>query len=342
MTLRTLFFAPLLLFGLRSTGTDSTTATQPLARISVVDSLGLIHVKGNMIVDKHNNPVALHGMSFFWSQWGGNFYNDSCVRWLRDDWKCTIVRAACGVEEGGYLTNPDSELAKVSTVIESALKLGIYVVVDWHDHHADRHLEQSKEFFRIIARRYGSSPNIIYEVFNEPQRISWGRTVKPYTEAIIDVIRQYDPDNLIVAGTTKWSQDVDSAALDPIKDVNLAYSLHFYSSTHKQPLRDKAKTAMNNGAALFVTEYGISEANGNGIIDSVETARWLDFVDAYKLSTCNWSLFDKNETSAALKPGANPTGNWNDTDLSTSGMFIRTRIRQLNDHLFRSLGAAGE
>jgi len=47
---------------------------------TIVDYFGLIHVKGNKIVDKNENPVALHGMSLFWSQWGGTFYNESCVR----------------------------------------------------------------------------------------------------------------------------------------------------------------------------------------------------------------------------------------------------------------------
>jgi endoglucanase len=304
---------------------------------SVVDSLGLIHVRESKLVDKNENSVALHGMSFFWSQWGGKFYNEECVRWLRDDWKCTIVRAACGVEEGGYLENPEAELAKVKTVIDAALQLGIYVIVDWHDHRAQDHLEQSKKFFQTIARQYGNTPNIIYELYNEPLKVSWSETVKPYAEAVIKVIRQYDPDNLIVVGTPTWSQDVDVAAADPILDKNLAYALHFYTSTHKQRLSDKAIAAMDSGAALFVTEYGISEANGNGIIDSVETQRWLSFVDQYKLSTCNWSAFDKNETSAALKPGASPNGNWTENDLSESGIFIRNRIRALNAGIFKAL-----
>ena len=317
--------------------TDSTSVQPSQTKRTVVDQFGLIHTKGNKIVDKNDNPVALHGMSLFWSQWGGNFYNESCVRWLRDDWNCTIVRAACGVESGGYLTNPQAELAKVTTVIDACIKVGIYVVVDWHDHNAHNHLEQAKGFFQTIAQKYGDKPNVMYEVFNEPMQVSWSTVVKPYSEAVIKVIRQYDPDNLIIVGSPTWSQDVDVAARDPIVDPNVAYSLHFYTGTHRQSLRNKAMAALNSGVALFVSEYGISEASGDGVIDYNETALWLSFIDQYTLSSCNWSIMDKNETSAALKPGATPTGNWRDEELSVSGTYIRSRIRAWNGEVFKNL-----
>jgi len=307
---------------------------------TIVDHFGLIHVKGNKIVDKNENPVALHGMSLFWSQWGGSFYNESCIKWLRDDWKCTVVRAAMAVESGGYLTNPESELSKVTSVIDACIKLGIYVIVDWHDHNAQNHLEQSKAFFKTIAQKYCDKANIIYEIYNEPLQVSWSNVVKPYSEEVIKIIRQYDPDNLIIAGVPSWSQDVDVAANNPLVDNNLAYALHFYTSTHKQYLRDKAITAMNRGAALFVSEFGISEASGTGNIDYDETGTWLSFVNTYKLSTCNWSVFDKNETSAALKPGTSSTGNWKETDLTESGKFNRNRIRTLNIPIFEAVNSA--
>ena len=266
----------------------------PNARI--VDYFGPLQVKGNTIVGEKGTPVVLRGMSLFWSQWGGTYFTAGCVNWLRDDWKCTVVRAAMGVDGGGYLTNPEAELRKTTDVIDACISAGIYVIVDWHDHNAQNHLSAAKEFFRTIAQRYGDKPNVIYEVFNEPMQISWRDSVKPFAVEVINVIRQYDPDNLVVVGNPAWSQDVDVAANDPIVDVNVAYSLHFYSGTHRQWLRDKAATALNLGAALFVTEYGISQASGDGAIDYAETARWTAFIDSCKLSACNWSIIDKTET----------------------------------------------
>lgn len=301
---------------------------------TIVSKYGVIHTDSSRIVNKNGDQIALHGMSLFWSQWGGNFYNANAIKWLKDDWKCTIIRAACGVESGGYLTNPQAELNKVTTVIDACIKEGIYVIVDWHDHHAQDHLTQSKEFFRQISQKYGSTPNIIYELYNEPLQVSWSNVIKPYAEEVIKVIRQNDPDNLIIVGSPNWSQDVDAVANNPITGNNIAYTFHFYTSTHKQDLRNKAIYAINKGLPLFVTEYGISEANGNGTIDYTETQLWFSFVNKYKQSTCNWSVMDKDETSAALKPGANPNGSWKDSELTTSGNYIRNFLRTVNSSLF--------
>ncbi len=313
---------------------------------TVVDLYGRLQVKGNQIANKDGSSVSLHGMSLFWSQWANSqekynkasFYNEKCIDWLYNDWKCTVVRAAMGIEGGGYLTNPETEIEKVFIVIDAAIKNGIYVVVDWHDHNAEKHLEQAKQFFDIVSEKYGDYPNIIYEIYNEPLQVSWSNVVKPYSIEVIKTIRANDPDNLIIVGNPTWSQDVDVAAEDPISDSNVTYALHFYTSTHKQWLRDKSVAAINKGASLFISEFGTSEASGSGIIDWTETDRWINFFKQYKISTCNWSAFDKNETSAALKPGANPEGGWTETDLSESGKFNRNLIRTLNKDVFKAIG----
>lgn len=306
---------------------------------TIVDYYGQIHVSGNKIVDKNGSQVALHGMSLFWSQWGGSYYNEKCIKWLRDDWKCTIVRASMGIENGGYLTNSATESQKVFAVIDACIKYGIYVIVDWHDEHAQDHLSQAKTFFSTVAQKYGDKPNIIYEIFNEPLQVSWSTVVKPYAEAVIKSIRQFDPDNLIVVGNPKWSQDVDIAAKDPVIDNNVAYTLHFYTSTHGQSLRNKAIAAMNSGVALFVTEFGISEASGTGNINLTETNLWMNFLDTYNLSSCNWSVIDKAETSAALITGSSPLGNWDLKDLTQSGLYNRDYIISRNINLFNTINA---
>lgn len=307
---------------------------------TIVELYGLIHTKGNQIVDQNENPVALHGMSMFWSQFkeGAKYYNEKCIDWLYKDFNCTVVRAAMGIDGGGYIANPKVEQEKIFKVIDECIRLGIYVIVDWHDHRAEKHTENAVEFFGMLAQKYGDKPNIIYEIYNEPIKVSWSEVVKPYSESVIKEIRKYDPDNLILVGNPTWSQDVDVASKDPIKDKNTAYVVHFYTSTHKQWLRDKCDVALKNGCALFVSEYGTSEANGNGKIDWNETKLWFDYIKKNNLSTCNWSVADKKETSAALMPGANPEGEWKETDLSESGKWNRNYIRKENAEAFKIIG----
>ncbi len=89
-----------------------------------------------------------------------------------------LLRAAMGIESGGYLDNPEIEYTKVTKVIEACIKLGIYVIVDWHDHHAEDHLESAKIFFDRISKSYAEYPNIIYEIYNEPLKCFLGKCFK--------------------------------------------------------------------------------------------------------------------------------------------------------------------
>ena len=301
---------------------------------SIVERCGRLQVKGNKISDQYGRFVELHGMCLYWSQWKGQFYNESCVQWLVDDWKCTVVRASMGVESGGYLTNSSTEKAKVTAVIDACVKAGVYVIVDWHDHYAQRHRENAITFFEEIAQEYGDTPNLIYEIYNEPWgAVSWKDSVKPYADSVVKYIRKIDPDNLILVGSPNWSQDVDVAAQNPVLDTNVAYTLHFYAATHKQTYRNKAAAALSKGAALFVSEFGTVTSSGNGTIDSAETNIWLKFLKDNKISWANWSVADLAETSAVLKPGTGVSqfGGWTDDQISISGHLIRRELREAYD-----------
>ena len=304
---------------------------------SIVNLYGQLSVNGKNIVDQNGDIVVLRGMSLFWSQWGGAYYNAETIKWLRDDWKCTIVRASMGIEGNGFLDNPEQEYAKVKTVIEACIDLGIYVLIDWHDHHAENHIEEAKAFFNRVSMDYGSYPNVIYEIYNEPLAVSWKDVLKPYSEEIINTIRSNDQDNIIVVGTPNWSQDVEDVINEQINSTNIAYSLHYYSSTHKQELRDKALLAINAGIPIFVSEWGMSEASGNGIIDMESLNIWAKFLEDNNLSWCNWSLMNKDETSAALLPTTQTLSNWSEAELTQSGKIIRDYLIRMNSPIFELL-----
>jgi endoglucanase len=310
------------------------------AQSTIVEKYGRLSVKGNYIIGEYGDTVQLRGMSMFWSQWMSQYYNNSTLKWLRDDWKCTVVRAAMGVEHGGYLENAFDEKLKIMKMVDAAISLGIYVVIDYHSHDAHNNPEAAKKFFSEMAKKYSKYPNVLYEIYNEPlQEISWSRQLRPYSETIIAAIRQYDPHNIIICGTRQWSQMVSEAAMNPVRDPNTMYTLHFYAASHKQSLRDEALKALKQGVAIFVTEFGTCEHTGDGFLDYVETQQWFDFMDEHKISWCNWSVSDKAETASILKAGARYTGKWKETDLTPSGLFIRNELIEKNGPIFNSLRA---
>jgi endoglucanase len=316
---------------------DDITSPGETDKLTIVAKFGDLSVSGSSIVDKDGNIFTIRGMSLFWSQIKGKYYNFDCVKWLRDDWNCTVIRAAMGIESGGYLENPEAEYQKVKTVIDACIELGIYVIVDWHDHHGEEHLDAAKEFFGSISETYGHYPNIIYEIYNEPLNLSWVNVLKPHSESIITAIRSNDPDNLIIVGTPNWSQDVDAVIGHEIQGSNIAYSLHFYTGTHGQSLRNKASAAINAGLPLFVSEWGISEADAGGEINIDETNLWAEFLETNNLSWCNWSVTNKDETSSILLPVTTSLSNWTENDLSEAGQIMRDYLIRMNGELFNSL-----
>ncbi|MBL3657454.1 cellulase family glycosylhydrolase [Fulvivirga sediminis] len=295
-------------------------------------------VSGNRILSG-GVETSFAGNSFFWSnnEWGAErFYNANCVEWLKNDWESTIVRAAMGIEEdGGYIDDPSGNKNRVKAVVDAAIDQGIYAIIDWHSHHAENYQSEAINFFKEMATEYGSTNNVIYEVYNEPLgNASWSGQVKPYAEAVIAAIRSIDPDNLIVVGSPNWSQDVDVASRNPITGYNnIAYSLHFYAGTHGQYLRDKATTAMNNGAAIMVTEWGTVNANGDGGVNESESNAWMNFLEDNNISHCNWSVHDKQEGASILRPGASSNGGWSSNDLTASGKFVRNIIKNWESNL---------
>lgn len=298
-------------------------------------------VQGSLILGEHGRPVRLRGMSLFWSQWGHAYWNSDVVDWLREDWHISLLRAAMGVEAGGYLEHPEQEKDKLHTVVQAAIRKGIYVIIDWHDHAANAHVEQAKTFFTEMAKTYGHLPNVLFETFNEPIRQSWGQEIKPYHEEILRVIRPHSR-NIVICGTPMWSQSVDEASRERVGGENVAYTLHFYAATHKAWLRDKALAALNAGAALLVSEWGTCEASGDGRLDLAETQAWLEFLEEHHISDAAWAVNDKEEACSALLPGASSGGSWSPADLTQSGRFVRNSLRRHERGDHRHLYAAAE
>jgi len=296
------------------------------ARDTPVDRHGFLTVGDGKIKNQQGEVVMLRGMSLFWSQLKPQFFNIEVIQTLRDDWNINVIRAPLGIHNRGYLDHPEHETQKIETVIDAAIELGIYVIVDWHAHLPEG--EAASQFFLFIARKYGFCPNIIYETWNEPAgQFGWRKTIKPYHYMVASNIRDLGIRNLVAVGTQNWCRDVDIAANDPLAIDNIAYVLHFYAGSHGQTLRDKAELATRMGLPLLVTEWGTGNADGGGPLNYRETKRWWRFLEHHKIGYVNWSLSDQSESSAALRPESSVLGSWQETEISPSGQFVRAKLQ---------------
>lgn len=292
-----------------------------------VKEIGNLQLVGTQLSDSKGKPVRLVGTSFGWNNWHSKYYTKGAVKWLKEDWNVNVVRAAMGIEpNGAYLQKPEQNLKDIETVIDAAIKEGIYVIIDWHAHKI--HPKEAKDFFDKMSKKYGKYPNVIYEVFNEPEKQSW-EEVKSYAEDIIKTIRKNDPDNIILVGCPEWDQRIDLVQNNPIKNVtNVMYTVHFYAATHTQWLRDRTDEAIASGIPVFISESAGMEASGDGKFDFSEWQRYIDWMDDKKLSWITWSISSKDETCSMLLPTASADGNWKLSDLKTSGFRTREYINQ--------------
>ena len=297
-----------------------------------------------IMVDQNGVPTQLRGASTHGMHWFPQYVNQNAFQTLRDDWGINMVRLVCYPRDGGsvgYLTGGDSTKQQLDTLIQNgvdyATKLGMYALVDWHVHayNPNEYLKEAKIFFTKYATMYKDHDNVLYEICNEPTGTNWysgnGKDLYTYCSEVIKTIRAIDPDAIIICGTNTWSQDVDQVAAKPMKALgyeNIMYTFHFYSATHKENLMEKVRLATKDGTPIFVTEFGICSADGNGSYDTENADRWIALLDELNISFACWSYSNCNEKSAYFKSScSNAGGDWTADDLTTTGKWLINTCR---------------
>ncbi len=312
---------------------------------------GRLHLKkvagyGNapVIVDQNGNPYQLRGASTHGIQWdvGYNYVNKGAMQSLRDEWGVNLFRMACYVTQNGYTKGAQSSMDKtIEKGVEAAKELGMYVIVDWHIHAENPHDTKSwaRDFFKKYATKYKDYDNVIFEICNEPKDVQWytgnGNDLYSYCKEIAGIIRDCGSDALIVCGTNTWSQDVEDVVKKPLKDdgfEDILYTFHFYSASHYADKMEKVKKATADGTPIFVTEFGICDAEGNGAFDTANADAWIKLCDSYNISYACWSLCNKGESASYLKTSCNKTtGGYVESDLATTGIWLINTYRAHQD-----------
>ena len=297
---------------------------------------GQLHVCGVHLCNQNNKAIQLRGVSTHGLQWFANCYTSASIGALAQDWQADLLRIAMYVQEGGYETNPAAFTGQVNSLVDLAEAKGMYSIIDFHTltpGDPNYNLARAKTFFAAVSARNAAKKNVIYEIANEPNGVSWAG-IKSYAEQVIPVIRANDPDAVIIVGTRGWSSlgvsdgsSSDEIVSNPVQATNIMYTFHFYAASHKDNYRAEVQRAAAK-LPLFVTEFGTVSASGGGAVDTASSTAWLDLLDQLKLSYANWTFSDAGEGSAALKPGTCAAGTFTGTgSLTESGALIRSRIR---------------
>ncbi len=172
------------------------------------------------------------------------------------------------------------------------------------------------------TNEFANNVNVIYEICNEPNGSTTWNDIAAYANEVIPVIRVNAPSAVTIVGTPTWSQRVDEAAANPLTFDSVMYALHFYAATHQQDLRDRMTAAVGAGLPIFVSEFGICDASGNGAIDYTSADAWVQLMDELHVSYICWNLSNKDEASALFKAGCAKTSGFDTADLSAEGTWL--------------------
>jgi hypothetical protein len=313
------------------------TVSQTPVSTTPVGINGQLHVCGTKVCNQYGKPIQLRGMSTHGLQWygWGDCLTPASIDALANDWKADILRISLYVQEDGYEINPIAFKAQVDQIFDQAVSKGIYAILDWHmldPGDPVYNLTRAKEYFSYMAQKHGNTPNVIYEIANEPSGVSWA-TIKSYAEQVIPVIRQYDPDGIIVIGTRAWSSlgiSEDGSAQEivdnPVNGINLMYTFHFYAASHKDEYRNELAWAADR-LPIFVTEWGSQTYTGDGTNDFISAQAYIDLMANKQISWTNWNYSDDSRSGAVFKTNTCPNGPFTGTTrLKPAGVWVRDKI----------------
>jgi len=275
----------------------------PIAEAGWVSDHGQLKLGGQygtQIVDQNGNPVQLRGMSTFSPPYYSECIKSDAISYMKNTLGANLLRVAMDASTSYW------------DAVQQAIDNDMYVLVDYHYIGATPIADDNaKNFFKYAANRWGNTPNVIYELFNEPADDSWS-SMKPYFQSMIDVIRPLDSNNLIAVGTPAWSGKTSAVLGNTLSDPLVLYTKHFYASSHY----DSGDIGnLLTQIPVFVTEWGVCDYSGAGAIDYGNSQKWQDMMNGGNpagvwVSWANWGWDDKDESCAFLNQGSCNSNNW--------------------------------
>jgi endoglucanase len=242
------------------------------------------YVSGNNVYNGTKNQVYFKGVnrpSLEWNSLGQKFVKEdiksiagSCAN---------IVRLP--LNQDFWLKNTNNYQTTLDTVIKWCLAEKLNVILDLHwsqknnvnttagqQQHAD---EISLNFWYKVASKYKSNGKLLFELYNEPNSITWDQvingginnngTVDPADDwkmagyqQLYDTLRAAGAKNLVIVGGNNWTFDLSYYESHPIKGYNIMYATHCYPFSNKLSNNWYKWTGMAKKYPVIATEFGPS------------------------------------------------------------------------------------
>jgi endoglucanase len=160
----------------------------------------------------------------------------------------------------GWNANPDAYFNNhLNPAIQNCVARQIYCIIDWHyitDYNNSTVDTSTRNFWSYVAPKYANTPNVIFELYNEPINPDNWSTWKQWAQPWVNINRAAAPNNLILIGGPRWSQNVAEAATNPFTGGNIAYVCHIYPQHGGQSTWDSWFGNSSATVPYFITEWG--------------------------------------------------------------------------------------
>ncbi|HSY22613.1 MAG TPA: glycoside hydrolase family 5 protein [Polyangiaceae bacterium] len=232
-------------------------------------------VNGAKIVGKSGQPHLFRGLDRPSLEFSctGDIKSDE-YEIMQEEWNANVVRLAlnqdCWLDDPSNPTYSPNYAAIVDTQVQGAIAAGLDIILDlhWSDQGSyatgatcfastagcqqDMADEHSLTFWQQVAAKYGSNPNVLFELYNEPhvggympQSADWttwlsGGTSSGFTvvgmQQLYTAVRTAGATNLIVIGGLAWAYDLSGVPSHMVNGTNILYATHPYdTSTNPNP-----------------------------------------------------------------------------------------------------------
>ena len=232
-----------------------------------------LYARGNQIVDANGNVVLLKGLmppDPVKVRQDGNFNQNFFTGMASTG--ANVIRIS--VHPENWVHDPDYLWRCLDPIAGWAGEAHVYVIIDWHyignvatgagpqmpDLQANPK-DLTLQFWRTTAHYFRNTPNVIFEIFNEPQSID-ANDWRSNANEIIQSIRAQGADQLVVVGGIDYGKDLSWVLEQPIADGNVAYASHIYTA-HASSSWPHWFGEIAAQYPVLITEWGFMEDNGD-------------------------------------------------------------------------------
>ena len=302
---------------------------------------GKLYKNGKYLVDLEGKQVEIRGIGTHHLLQFKNlhtkecletlkYYGINCIR-LSAYLKTQLFNASNNEYAKGYVDSIAETRAHIEEIVSYCVELGLYVILDWHMHatnsYADMYETEAIDFFTYYSDKYKDTPNVFYELANEPYSITATELIT-FISKVRPVILANNPTAIMLCGNAKEGIETFYTKLVAAGYTDIFVCPHSYGESVKVQYRNW----FNNGYPLFVSEWGNSNGFGDGEGNDAATTDLLAWLHETGVGTCFWKYTDQTMTTSILKNRDGLIGNpyykyggFTEEDLSYNGkLYLNT------------------